>query len=254
MGPAPQNSQYLSVAYLICQTSKTWMKERIRELLPAYEQEILEIRPSQRGAKDRYLWLLTKSGEYTAKSGYHAASQTEAVTASSPPLVDFAWTKEIWNINTSPKIIFFLWKAMKQALPTGGKPETSRNCIYSCMHTFYARSIWEQVPFKHPIEPSRILTLRKGIESSKLLINFPPIGRGRGPLFPWIMWTIWTCRNKRIFEQKQIGPSDAISQAVSQAREWLAAQISLRQPTHPRIPYPIDEIEVDTIRVFTDAA
>ena len=51
MGPAPQNSQYLSVANLICPISNTWLKEKIRVLLPAYEQEILEIRPSQRGAK-----------------------------------------------------------------------------------------------------------------------------------------------------------------------------------------------------------
>jgi len=157
---------------------------------------------------------------------------------------------------------------MKQALPTGknlrlrgivstvvcthcGEEESDTHLFFHCS---YARSIWEQAPFKHPIDPSRIITLRKGIESSKLLINLPPTGLGGGPLFPWIMWTIWTCRNKRIFEQKQIGPSDAISQAVSQAREWLAAQILINQPPHPRIPYPIDEIEVDTIRVYTDVA
>ena len=268
MGPATQTSHDLTVADLICPFSNSWIKEKIQLLLPEYEAEILEIRPSKRGAQDRFIWLLTKSGDYSAKSGYLAANIQEEKLSQSPPTFEFDWLREIWNIKTSPKIKLFLWKAMKQALPTGenlksrginlaavcphcGEEETNTHQFFHCS---YAMSIWEKAPFKISFSSPRISSLRKGLESSKLLINLPPTGLGEVPLLPWILWTIWTSRNKQIFEQKQISESDALSQAISQAREWSVAQLVSTQSPQQRLPDQIDEIGLDTIRCFTDAA
>lgn len=45
-----------------------------------------------------------------------------------------------------------------------------------------------------------------------------------------------------------------MAQAVSQAREWCASQLVSPQSPQLRLPYQIEEIGLDTIRGFTDAA
>ncbi|CAN7097030.1 unnamed protein product, partial [Brassica rapa subsp. narinosa] len=74
-------------------------------------------------------------------------------------------------------------------------------------------------------------------------------------LFPWILWGIWTARNYLIFENRVFDPSDIISKAVSNAREWNEAQQSL--PSPPLVqsdrlpPSPANTFE---LQCFTDAA
>lgn len=77
MGPPTELSQHLTVANLLYPVSKSWNRDMIRKLLPAYEQDILSLRPSRTDAVDRHVWLLTKSGDYSSKSGYQAASLLE---------------------------------------------------------------------------------------------------------------------------------------------------------------------------------
>ncbi|XP_010419407.1 PREDICTED: uncharacterized protein LOC104705120 [Camelina sativa] len=127
---------------------KTWDHEKVKALLPAYEKEILALQPSKKGARDCHLWLLTSSGIYTAKSGYLGATQK----GNDPPPIDpsptpFDWYKEIWNIRCLPKLKFFLWKAMHDALPVGenlkirgGNPSTScPHCLQeeTVVHLFF---------------------------------------------------------------------------------------------------------------------
>ncbi|KAL0681557.1 hypothetical protein Bca4012_048404 [Brassica carinata] len=64
----------LSVLTLVLHTSRTafgW--NRIQLLLPDYETKILCIKPSLSKAPDKRVWLGTKSGDYTVKSGYYTA-------------------------------------------------------------------------------------------------------------------------------------------------------------------------------------
>jgi len=233
MGPAPEESQHLHVDHLICPITKSWIKERVRLLLPEYEQDILALRPSKVRVADKFIWLLTKNGEFTAKSGYQAAMMSKGTMSPLGEIENFNWFKEIWNLQCGQKIKFFLWKSLAGALPVGDLlqspgisfdalcphcqvPETSLHLFFHCP---FAKNLWEAAPFKSPVDSSRVTSLRVRIESSRRLINLPPTGLGLTPLSPWILWTIWTCRNKRIFEQKQISIPDALSQAVAQARE-----------------------------------
>ncbi|CAL9222593.1 unnamed protein product, partial [Arabidopsis halleri] len=221
------------------------------------------------GAPDRYVWLLTKTGEYSAKSGYQAASM-EAVKVNNQISIpaDFNWNKEIWNSKSSPKVKFFLWKAMKNALPVGknlqarginqsatcphcGDEETSLHLFFHCR---FARQVWDQAPFKHSLNPSQITSMKLGIEASKRLLCLPPTGLGDGSLLPWILWMIWVCRNKKIFEQKHLSSLDVLSQAITQAKEWTAAQ-SIDPISKSRLhTSPITSTSADTIQCFSDAA
>jgi len=110
MGPPIKQSQFMTVNQLICPISKTWDRGKLSMLLLSYEMKILSLRPRSLGAPDRYAWLSTKSGEYSSKVGYHAASiSSEKEPHSVDPLFGFDWNKEIWNKQCLAKVKFVLW-------------------------------------------------------------------------------------------------------------------------------------------------
>ncbi|XP_019096054.1 PREDICTED: uncharacterized protein LOC109130642 [Camelina sativa] len=248
VGPPPKDCQHLCVNDLICPNSKTWNREKIREILPHHEEVILLLRPSKLNAPDRYLWLPTKSGVYTAKSGYHEASkESNHQTHQDATLRDFNWLKEVWNFRCSPKVKFLLWKVLNNALPTGRTlQERNINPDAVCPHCNDQESSLHLF-FHCPLA-------KQGIEVTNKLTCLPPTGICQGTLSPWILWALWTTRNKKIFEKKSPNGPDIVSTAIHQAREWITAQ-DLR----PQIPKshqnPSDLItRSDSIRCFSDAA
>ncbi|KAG7578685.1 Reverse transcriptase zinc-binding domain [Arabidopsis thaliana x Arabidopsis arenosa] len=145
---------------------------------------------------------------------------------------------EIWQIKSAPKIKFFLWKAMRNALPIGenlsfrgintyatcpncGLEETITHLFFLCS---FAKQVWEIAPFHHLPIVNLTNPLRTVIETSKRLICLPPVGISDGPLFPWILWTIWTSRNKKISENRQATAPEVISQSIAHAKEWMLAE------------------------------
>ena len=65
--------------------------------------------------RDKLVWLKSKSGEYTTKTGYALAK----INTDSDPEDHFDWKKRIWQVNTSPKLKHHMWKASVNALPVG---------------------------------------------------------------------------------------------------------------------------------------
>ncbi|XP_010412434.1 PREDICTED: uncharacterized protein LOC104698724 [Camelina sativa] len=246
-----------------------WNLEEVKHILLEAEKEILSIRPSKFGATDRYMWLLTKSGEYTAKSGYQAASMMSSKhLIHSDCLEGFNWEKEVWNLACLPKIKFFLWKLMKNALPTRanlcsrginlsatcplcGQDETQLHLFFHCN---FAKHISSQAPVKYQLHTSSITHIRVGIEGSRKLIWLPPTGLTDGAFGAWLLWMIWTSRNKLQFENKSIKPIEAIPQAVDQTREWNHNQSPKSLAIQIPIPQVGGEVDSSTVRCFMDAA
>jgi ribonuclease HI len=157
---------------------------------------------------------------------------------------------------------------MKNALPVGenlrlrginplalcphcDEAESILHLLFLCP---FASKVWDLSPFKTTLQASRITSMKQGLEVSKLLVTLPPIGIGQGQLPIWILWNLWNCRNKLIFEQKHISSMDLISQSISQSTEWLGAQI---QASKSKIVIPgisPSEIDLDTIQCSTDAS
>jgi len=114
--------------------------------------------------------------------------------------------------------------------------------------------LWTHAPFKTILEPSRILSLCSGIEASYRLINLPPTGLGAVPLAPWIFWTIWTARNKKLLEDRTISPPKALQQTIIQAREWSITQQTSSKPSPPTRVQTIRKIDTSYTQIYTDAA
>lgn len=210
-------------------------------MLPELEDKILEIKPSKLNASDSYAWLPSKSGLYTAKSGYYSRLNVEPEIPVQQQERDFNWMSTIWNIKSPPKQRFFLWKVMRGAVPVGqnlrerninvnaacpfcGEDESTQHLFFTCT---FASQIWSLAPFKSSLNLSDIHSFRVGLERCKSLTCLPPTGLGDAPLPPWILWRIWIARNQAIFNDHRESPQETISKAISLAREWQEAQLTV---------------------------
>ncbi|KAG7579243.1 Ribonuclease H domain [Arabidopsis thaliana x Arabidopsis arenosa] len=270
MGPPTEDSHRLTVDYLISPESLDWNKEEIKHLLPDLEREILEIKLSKLGAADAYAWLPAKNGVYTAKSGYYTSVSTkpEETTPQHDSLKDFNWKMHIWNSHCSPKSKFFLWKAVRGALPVGENLRhrginATANCpfcgeIESTLHLFFtcnfAKQVWALAPLKFPLDTHRLTSFREGIEKARDLICLPPTGIGLGPLHPWILWKIWLARNQQIFDHRHDPPQETLTQAIFLAQEWQSAQTRIEKPTPKRFPELTPRPDPELIVCHSDAA
>lgn len=89
----------------------------IRLHLPHYEDYICKLIPASYYFQDELVWLPNKSGVYSNKTGYVLAK----LNGSTGGADEFNWKACIWQINTSPKLKHFLWKANVGALAVGTK-------------------------------------------------------------------------------------------------------------------------------------
>uniref|UniRef100_A0A0D3DZ98 RNase H type-1 domain-containing protein n=1 Tax=Brassica oleracea var. oleracea TaxID=109376 RepID=A0A0D3DZ98_BRAOL len=69
MGPSGEEHMLLTVADLLIPETREWDIQRINLILPDYKDLITNLKPSRTGAPDKLIWLGTKSGDYTTKSG-----------------------------------------------------------------------------------------------------------------------------------------------------------------------------------------
>ncbi|XP_010436807.1 PREDICTED: uncharacterized protein LOC104720624 [Camelina sativa] len=245
MGPPTKENQYWRVENLFLPDSKEWNLPLIRQTLPYYEECITQLRPNKQGGPDSWAWLPTPDGVYTAKSGYHEALRSKTTrmdkTPSSEtvePVETFLWKKEIWNIKCSPKTKLLLWKAAQKAIPVGsnlqlrqldsdprcphcGILETEAHLFFQCP---YATAVWNLAPHKEKFNLEEITNFKSGLSQTTKLTCLPPTGLMIGPLAPWIIWTLWTTRNKLIFDKVKAPAKDTLDLEIIQANEWQDAQ------------------------------
>nr|VDC99878.1 unnamed protein product [Brassica oleracea] len=117
MGPAPEDRSEAKVAELFRENSREWDVEKIEGLFPMLAGEIMTIKPSKWGGKDKRIWLNHKSGEYSTKTGYYAALEKNKPGALEPlqpaqEWIDDATTLPPTGLNDCPLIpwvISALW-------------------------------------------------------------------------------------------------------------------------------------------------
>lgn len=231
MGPQPENSASLRVKDLLNPEANDWDIEAIRFHLPHYEESIRSIIPPSFPQQDILVWLPNKSGIYSTKSGYALSKLQGGGEAQS----DFNWKTCIWQINTTPKIKHFLWKANARALPVGsallrrgvntdgkckrcGEIETELHVLFTCP---FAKEVWKLFPCT--LQPSRTTTasISQLLQACRRMVAPPPpTGVGDTPMYPWLLWTLWTNRNKLVFEDKTFTMEETVLKIVQDTKAW----------------------------------
>lgn len=198
------------------------------------------MRPSSLGAPDKVIWVPTKTGDYSTKSGYYAAVELDRPRNLTNPAQNFNWIKNIWSLKTAPKIQVFLWKVMQGSLPLEaalyrqgivansvscprcGEEETAAHLFLHCSFT---KRAWELLPLKCSIDPSDFDSLSMALARTTGLVCLPPTGNII-ELFPWLCWCLWTARNSLVFENFDLSPRDIVVKTIRLAKEWQEAQLT----------------------------
>ncbi|KAH0928121.1 hypothetical protein HID58_013848 [Brassica napus] len=82
-----------------------------------------------------------------------------------------------------------------------------------------ARKVWDLVPAM--AIPSRAVcnSLEDLLISCSRMTNLPPTGLSK-PLYPWLLWVLWTSRNQFLFEDKSFSETEMLTKAIRAAKEW----------------------------------
>ncbi|CAG7896290.1 unnamed protein product [Brassica rapa] len=198
------------------------------------------------------------SGTYSTKTGYHSSMEKRAETETTTTHLSQEWMKEVWTIQTAPKLKLFIWKIKHRALPVGNRLEARQitieaKCIHcdgeeTINHLFfhcpYAKKVWELILFSGEFTPSPQNNF--DVEWKKLLqaVTLPPVGMGICPLAPWILWSIWSARNQKIFQKRSFSEQETVTKAIVDAKEWLEAQTVALTSQHKKHPQVRDGFEV----------
>lgn len=232
-GPPVESFKDLTVSELMVPESCEWDIRKIQLCAPDFEDKIVCIKPSQTGAPDKLIWLGTKSGDYSTRSGYYFAVDREETRETFPTENTFTWKKSVWGLDCAPKIKMFSWNLLKGAIPVGerllerhvpidacckrcGESKSIAHLFFQCQ---FARDVWSLPPFATELEISGTIDLAAVWPSLCSKTCLPLSGITSKALAPWILWSIWKNRNKFFFEGHSVSPRDALSQALSLARE-----------------------------------
>ena len=267
IGPPTRVNHLWKVSELIDPISKDWNVAVIKENLPQYEEDIRKLIPSSFQLEDERVWLPNANGSYSTKSGYAIAKLFNGNEMDR----EFDWKKCVWQVETTPKIKHFLWKSNCKALPVGsllearglsvspvcrrcGAQETELHVLLQCP---FAVKVWELVPGLHKPSHINIDSIGQLLLHCRRMISLPPTGLGGTPLYPWVLWVLWTNRNKLLFEDKKFSEENSVLKAIQDARAWKAAQTYVEKPSLPPAVVPYGPLPTDnsyTWSVFSDAA
>lgn len=232
-----------------------------------FEDTIRLLHPSAFEMQYILVWLPEKSGSYSTKSGYALAKLQGNGQESEEALHHFNWKTCVWSIATSPKLKLFLWKLSHKALSVGdalvrrginvtgeckrcGGRESEIHAFFQCP---FAAKVWDLLPALHKPLASTASILQL-LERGKRIINLPPSGVSQ-PLYPWILWNLWTSRNQLLFEDKNYSELKVLNKAIRDAREWSWAQpLSLQKPSTNIAPPPSICNDPYVLLCFTDGA
>lgn len=232
MGPATEQTAELLVSDLMIPGTLVWDRSTLQRI-PAFEEQILHIQPSLTGAPDKLVWLGTKSGEYSTKSGYYTVVKETMEDEIQEPY--FNWRQNVWSLNCAPKVKHFAWRLLKRAVPVGERLverhiDVDPNCkrcgaIESIIHLIFqcpfTQQVWSLAPFVTDRDIRGTIDLMPDWHSLCNLKCLPPSGISAGPLALWIMWSLWKARNKVVFEGFSASPAETLSTAISLAWEWI---------------------------------
>ena len=192
-------------------TNKTWSFEALNIPLPAQLQNLIQGIPVPQYAQltDTFLWP-HNNGTCSVKS----ASKFLFHQHHAP------WNKPLWNwiwaLTCPQKIQIFLWKAMRNRLPTKqflafGRPHVDTHCprchtsettIHILRDCLWTKEIWQQCPRILPLNFFRMLLQDWSRYNATTTIVILPHQIPWHVYFPFTCWNIWLAHNGRIFRDQ----------------------------------------------------
>jgi ribonuclease HI len=128
--PQVQGAYNITVNELMVENVKMWDKVKIESLFPQHIAKcILGIPLFDTFEEDKLIWVDSKYGQYSVKSGYNLLLNSTGKYNSS--VLEGDWNT-LWKIHAPPKVKHFLWRVCR-CLPTRTRLQERRvHCPLSC--------------------------------------------------------------------------------------------------------------------------
>lgn len=230
----------LYVNHLIDFDTKEWKMDIIHNLVDPEDIPLITcLKPSRAFKTDDYIWVYTKSGQYTVKSGYSIATQGTPIQQELLEPSITTLQGQVWKLKTSRKIKHFLWQALTGCVSTCSRLMdrhcgTSRSCPRCGATDETICHMLFECPFSSQVWAlSHISSTPGQFPSASLFTNFDYLfwrAKENGPpaehleSFPWIAWYIWKARNEKVFNNKEVLPPETLALALSESKSWSVAQ------------------------------
>ncbi|KAL6279433.1 hypothetical protein ACE6H2_016314 [Prunus campanulata] len=199
---------------------------------------------------DRWIWPWTSNGEYSVKFGYHITHSMANSRIVGPPqtshVVSTQVWKGLWKLKSLPKIKFFCWRILSNAIATKlnlfkRKISQSSMCPVcenneeSVEHLFllcpWTAAVWFGSPLNYRVHNQSITTFDNWLNSMFQLNLTSSSDRNQlMTIISFILWEIWKARCKFVIEGRQLHPIHVLDQAMRAANEFIEANVS--QSTH----------------------
>jgi len=196
-----------TVDTLIDLVTRRWNEELVDNLFVVENAKLIKKIPLSRSvAEDTLYWPYSTSDHYLCRFGYRflkAESEIQAYPQASPICDKKVW-KEIWQMQVSPKVKNFIWRACRNALPTKQAlmrrkivadsicercklaVEEAEHALWSCLELDVVWADQEEWSFRYEV----------GFSGVKELLSWM-IGKIMSlELFAYTAWSVWSQRNK----------------------------------------------------------
>ncbi|KAG7533614.1 Zinc knuckle CX2CX4HX4C [Arabidopsis thaliana x Arabidopsis arenosa] len=235
----------LKVSDLIDFDGRCWNRDLLDHLFYPADVELIVKKKPVIDMADFWVWLHTKTGDFSVKSGYWLAFQSNKpeLIREANQLPSTNGLKEmIWSTKTAPKIKMFIWRILSAALPVadqiirrgmscdprcqvcGEVGESINHVLFTCS---LARQIWAL---------SGVPTPEFGFQNGSIFANiqflFDLKKNGLIPdhikrSWPWVLWRLWKNRNKLFFEGLIFCPLKSFQKIQEDTHEWFLAQTKI---------------------------
>ncbi|XP_010495244.1 PREDICTED: uncharacterized protein LOC104772312 [Camelina sativa] len=241
-----------TVNTLFLPNRSSWNESLVRDKVYLDDvNHILLIKKSHWQNQDYLGWHYTENGIYPVKSGYWLATHLpEQEFQVRPPYGNPQLKTDIWKTKLPPKFKHFLWRMSFRTLATGDELERRhistnpfcKRCVHvveTTEHLFFtcpnAMQIWRcsNIPIRSLLNPNEHLEdkLKAILEFYKQRSHYDRLS-----LLPfWILWKIWTSRNKLIFQKINHTWQRLLREAKQETDEWLAI-IPPPSRVNPQVP------------------
>ncbi|KAF7802979.1 ribonuclease H [Senna tora] len=191
---------------------------------PHHKAIILDTVVSRTGIADKWVWLLTKNGDFSVRHAYKAITNTPLVQRSG-----CNWTK-LWKLPLPQRILHFWWKTINNGLPLRWNlarkgfqipaacphgcdaPETAEHILKDCQ---YARRVWFASRLNLKVDELPAMSMIDGINQVMNSQNTgnPSHQRQLTLLLISLCWSIYTQRNLLLFQQGKADIMECLQRA-----------------------------------------
>lgn len=194
-----------------------------------------------RWPEDKLIWTRNKDGEYSVKKAYRSRVKepkgAENTKASSSYSVSPDTWRQIWKLETIPRVRNFMWRVMNKAIASKealfhwkcapdplcpiceNEVETPEHLFLLCP---WVRRAWYVAPVQLRLDEFNVTRVEKWIEA--FLLQPELEATGVREYIACHLWSIWKIRCQWVFERVEPHPMKAVLDAKDLMQGFLATK------------------------------